>query len=207
VSVICNKIEQDRSGGGAFREKYARPEVHVEAGSAYFSQAFGESLALVADLELHDLTRVQLRTQSIAALLGNARDEYCLADRMDSETGLGDYHWNLLQQQATEVGGFVQVLRDARGQGFVAITDAEIALLVAALDKGSYADLTNVYLSEVDAIVALVDSHVNSSNDTDAVAWQEFAWRLNTLFSRAMGLGQAIAIINTYMFRVATVQP
>lgn len=211
MSLICNTQQEEQLASpnvhGEWSGIYARNEVHIEAAAAYFARAFGEALSLVADLELHDVRRAELRIQSIATILSNALDEYSESARMDQETGLGKHHQKLLVEAAAKVGGFDVVLREARTRGFINVTNEQITELTVALEQ-SYANLMDVYLREVGAIADLANLVSARPLGGDAIAWQELAWKLCSAFSRAMGLGQAIAVLNTYTLRaVPSTQP
>lgn len=201
MSSVCNKVQRSAEADD-WSATYARNEVHVEAGSAHFSHAFAAVLGLVGDIELHDLQRGKLRLRSIAGTLERAIDEYRTSITMDRETGLDEHHVRFLHDAAEPIGGLEAVLLDARSHQLVGVTDEQVGSLVSALSQGGYAALMDVYLDEVQAISRMV-SATSCPDEQDIVAWQELTWKLMTSFSRAMALGQAIAVLNTYTLRAS----
>jgi len=208
MSLICNvQIEITGEPGGnsaQWSSVYESNEEYIESGSAFFSQAFAEALALVSDLELHDVGRAWLRLEAISALLSDALEQYEASVELDSQTGLGDYHEARLREVGVNFDGFRRTLAEARSQDLVAISDERIDSIARILDDHGYAQLLGVYIDRVRDIRSLVAPRplaFKPGDTIDAVVWQELGWKLTTRFARAIEIGQAIAILNTFMLR------
>jgi hypothetical protein len=214
MALICNTQPQfapnghrdalrEEEASGGWWKVYLGGEHHIESGSAYFSQAFAEALGLVSDLELHDLGRAGLRLRTMAILLEHALQQYDAAMEFGAQTGLTEHHERKLQEAGLDSGGIRQVLSEAQGRGLLSKDDERTELLTATFDRTGYPGLMSLYTGKVREIHELTVA-LGSSGESgdDMVWWQELGWKLMTLFTQTLGVGQAIAILNIFTFRL-----
>lgn len=205
MALICNVQRQPDlpAGQGAAASEaslYLDNERYIEAGSAYFGQAFAEALGLTSDIELHNLEGAGLRLRSIASLLEYALRQYEAAVEFGSRSGLNEYHERKLREAGLDPKGVRQVLGEALSRGFLMEDDEQVA---ATFDRKSYSGLMSLYIGRVREIHTLTASMTESEKpEDDAVAWQELAWKLTTLFAQTLEVGKAIAILNIFTFRL-----
>lgn len=215
MAVICNVVVQSPSGslsldpslaetvGQEWRELYLNNEPNIESGSAYFSQAFAEAAGVTSDLELHDPRSAGLKLQSISFLLSRALEQYEAAVKFESWTGLSEYHERRLREAGLDLEGVRRVLHEAQDKGFLSGGEDRLESLALTFDREGYSALTRLYL---DRVRHLRDLTTAASGDLatggDLVAWQELGWKLIARFSQAAEIGQAMAILNTFTFRL-----
>jgi len=207
MTLICNVKEQiSNSGQGASAgdtSLYLDSERHVEAGSAYFGQAFAEALGLISDIELHNPEGAGLRLQSIASLLDYALRQYEASMEFGSKSGLIEYHERKLREGGLDPEGIRHVLDVAHSRGFLMQDDEWIEALTATFGRMGYSGLMSLYTGRVRDIHNLAVTMSESEKpEGNAVAWQELGWKLATLFAQALEIGKAIAILNTLTFRL-----
>jgi hypothetical protein len=184
---------------------YLDSERHIEAGSAYFGQAFAEALGLISDIELHNPQGAGLRLQSIASLLDYALRQYDVSMEFGSKSGLIEYHERKLRESGLDLeGGIRQVLDVAHSRGFLMQNNERIEALIATFGRMGYSGLMSLYIERVRDIHNLAVTMMSESEkpENDAVAWQELGWKLTTLFAQTLEIGKAIAILNTLTFRL-----
>jgi len=210
MALVCNTVlsRQARSTSGqaataSEASLHLDNERYIEAGSAYFGQAFAEALGLISDLELHNPERAGLRLRSIASLLEYALGQYEASVEFGSRSGLNEYHERKLRDAGLDREGVRQVLREALSHGFLMEDDERIETLAANFDQIGYSDLMGLYIRRVREIHDLTAT-VSEGGEPgdDAVAWQELGWKLTTLFAQTLEVGKAIAILNTLTFRL-----
>jgi hypothetical protein len=204
--MICNTTE-----ASTFRQVstasdaplYLSSERHIEAGAAYFGQAFTEALSLISDIELHNPQGAELRLQSITSLLDCALRQYETAMESGSKSKLIEYHERKLLQGGLDPKGIRQVLDAAHSRGFLMQDDERIETLTATFVETGYSGLMSLYTGKVQDIRDLAVTMSESTKPEDnAVAWQELGWKLSTLFAQTLEIGKAIAILNTLTFRL-----
>jgi hypothetical protein len=207
VSVICNKVEESLLGEQEKAKAYERDsEKHIESGSAYFAQAFAEALGLVSDVELHDPHRAELRLRSMDILIIHALKEYDKAGRIDTQTGLTEYHERALREAGLDFEGVRRVLLEAGQRDLLSANEQLVDSVAKTFDQEGYQGLMNLYLDKVHSLHSLIGSAAVAMEDraaSNGVAWQELGWKLITLFSQAHEVGQAIAVLNTFTYRIS----
>lgn len=178
-------------------------ERFIESGSAYFAQAFAEVLGLVSDLELHDPRGAELKLRSMAFLLDRALEQYEAAVEFESQTGLSESHERKLREAGLDLEGVRQVLSEAQTRRLLSGGDERIEILATTFDRMGYPGLMSLYIGMVREIHDLVTVSVGTEEPgNDGVAWQELGWKLTTLFAQTLEVGQAIAILNIFTFRL-----
>src|SRR5215217_2965341 len=115
MALICNVSRPEeplppdalehRNSAARWDDLYRINEGFIESGSAYFSQAFAETLGLVSDIELHDLEQGQLRFACIRELLGHSMEQYKTCLELDERSGLGDHHEARLRSLGLDMRG------------------------------------------------------------------------------------------------------
>jgi|SRR5215203_3782849 len=202
MALICNVVKQEEMR----TEVYDVSEKHIESGSAYFAQAFAEALGLVSDLELHDLYRAELRLGSMNALITYALEEYDRAAGIFEQTGLRDYHERMLHEAGLDLEGTRRTLTEAGTRNLLPADEQLVESVARTFDQEGYQGLTNLYLDKVRIIQRLVSSPAVTAEmgaPSNGVAWQELGWKLVTLFTQAIEVGQAIAVLNTFTSRLS----
>lgn len=185
---------------------YDDSERYIESGSAYFAQAFAEALGLTSDLELHDPYRAELRLRSMDVLIAHALQEYDGALRLYEQTGLNDFHERKLREAGLDFEGTRHILLEAGDRDLLPANEQLINSVAKTFDQVGYQGLMNLYLDKVRSIHRLVGSPsvtVEPGAARNDVAWQELGWKLITLFTQAIQVGQAIAVLNTFTFRMS----
>jgi len=80
-----------------------------------------------------------------------------------------------------------------------------IETIALNFDRSGHSGLMSLYVSKVRVIHELaVTAGDTDTRQYDGVASQELGWRLTSLFSDALEVGKAIAVINTFTFRLPT---
>lgn len=205
MASICNTVATTKGGAGGTASDvslYLDSERYIEAGSAYFGQAFAEVLGLISDIELHNPEGAGLRLQSIASLLDYALRQYEASMEFGSKSGLIEYHDRKLREGGLDPEGIRRVLDVAHSRGFLMQNDERIEALTATFGRTGYSGLMSLYTGRVRDIHNLAVTMSESEKPDDAVAWQERAWKLATLFAQTLEIGKAIAILNTLTFRL-----
>jgi hypothetical protein len=206
MALICNTVQnilRDKTVNGESSKVDLDHERYIESGSAYFAQAFAEALGLVSDLELHNPERAGLRLQSMTFLLDHALKQYEDAVEFGSQTGLSEYHERRLRESGLNLAGSRQVLNEAQSRGFIRENGELVEMLAATFDRKGYSGLMSLYIGRVRELRDLiVDIGESEKLGADAVAWQELAWKLTTLFAQTLEVGKAIAILNILTFRL-----
>jgi hypothetical protein len=113
MALVCNKKVEVAPAASSEASLYLDAEHYIEAGSAYFGQAFGEALGLIADIELHNREGAGLRLGSIASLLEHALRQYETAVEKGLNSGLDQYHDQKLREAGLEPHGVRRVLTEA----------------------------------------------------------------------------------------------
>lgn len=204
MSVICNKRQDTKKrppSNVGIGNVYLENESYVESGSAYFAQAFAESICLLSDLELHDPGRASLRLKATDFLLASAQKQYESALASGSTTGLNKYHEDMLRRAGLDFEKACRVLIEARRLGFLQADDQQIETLASTFNHVGYVGLMNLYMGKVREIRDLIAQQEEPGHN--AVEWQELGWKLTTLFIEAIKVGKAIAILNTLTFRLS----
>jgi hypothetical protein len=197
MALICNVQTQENHTGGDWGEIYRKNEGFIESGSAYFSQAFAETLGLVSDIELHNLEQAQLRLGSIQALLIHSLEQYRTSLDVDDRTGLASHHESTLRRGLPDLRSVEQALSSGRTNGYIAGNDQFIRRFSSTFHEEGYRALMNSYVEMVASIQVSV-----SAGLTEQVAdWQGFTWQLTSGFSEAMMFGQCIAVMNAVVYR------
>jgi hypothetical protein len=209
MSSICNTRPTVNAGQGANATDaslYLENEHYTEAGSAYFGQAFAEALNLSSDIELHNPEGAWLRLQSIASLLDYALRQYHASMEFGCKSGLIAHHERKLRAAGLNSKGVCNVLAAAYNRGFSMQTDEQIDRFSIAFEQKGYSGLMDLYMGEVQNIYDLITATTKDSEkrDSDSVAWQELVWKLTTSFAQTLEIGKAIAIINTFTFRLSS---
>jgi len=205
--AICNvKVEAlHEIDGGPLTEwdrLYFSNEHRIESGSAFFAQAFADALGVVTDLELHDPAGAELKLQSITFLLERALEQYEAAQEFESWTGLSEFHERRLREAGLNFEGVCRVLGEAANRTLLGSGAPQIESLATTFEEMGYAGLSNRYLARVREIRDLTASITAGDAPRDGVAWQELGWKLIALFTTALEIGQAMAILNTFTFRL-----
>jgi len=205
MALICNRQQQGpaREASASDASLYLDNERYVEAGSAYFAQAFAEALTLISDVELHNIEGAELRLRSISSLLDYALRQYEAAVEFGTKSGLNEYHERKLRKAGLDREGARQVLGEALNCGFSTEDDKRTEMLAAKFDQIDYSGLMHLYIKRVRELhdFAFSASEGQKLAD-DAVAWQELGWKITTSFTQTLELGKAIAILNTLTFRL-----
>jgi len=213
MALICNvpKVEQelhqsvagDSRVSGEWWKVYLGNEQYIESGAAYFAQAFAEALGIVTALELHDPRGAELKISSIAYLLERALEQYEAAVEFSARSGLGEFHERRLREAGLDLGGVRQVLTEARNRDLLGMGDERIDMIAATFARVGYPGLMSHYTGKVREIYDLVASmRATGGPGDDAIAWQELGWKLTALFTQALEVGQAIAVLNCLTSRL-----
>jgi len=205
MSLVCNVEQQTlpptSQTSDPWADVYRENEKFVESGSAYFSQAFAEALGLVADIELHDVQRAELRLQAMSALLAAAMEQYERGMDIDSQTGLLKHHEERLREIGLNREGTTHTLEVGRQSGFIGLSDSHIHDIASILTESGYGVLMSRYLEMVQSIETLVDSEMHQQPDSTQRDWQGAGWRITTAFTATAQFGQAIAVVNAAAYR------
>jgi hypothetical protein len=198
MALICNvQTQENHSTGGDWDELYSKNEGFIESGSAYFSQAFAETLGLVSDIELHNLEQAQLRLGSIRALLLHSLEQYRTSLDVDDRTGLANHHESTLRRELPDRRSIEQALSSGRANGYIAGNDEFIRRFSSEFHEEGYRALMNSYVD----MVACIEALVNAGSTEPIVDWQGFTWQLTSGFSETMMFGQCIAVMNAVVYR------
>jgi hypothetical protein len=139
-------------------------------------------------------------------LITHALKEYDGALRLYEQTGLGDYHERQLREAGLDFEGTRHVLLEAGNRDLLPANEQLINNVATTFDQVGYQGLLNLYLDKVRSIHRLVGSPsvtVEPGAISNGVAWQELGWKLITLFTQAIQIGQAIAVLNTFTGRMS----
>jgi hypothetical protein len=202
--MVCNTATIDNRPTASASEQslYLDSEHYIEAGSAYFSQAFGEVLGSLSELELHNIFAARLKLQSAQSLLTYAVEQYRTSLDFAARSGLAEGHEKKLREAGLDGRRCRVVLSIACDRGFLLNDEPVFELIEGAFDKSGYAGLMHLYINKVEEISELISTH--SPIASDAVAWQELSWKLTSSFSRALEFGKAIAVLNIFSLRIPT---
>jgi hypothetical protein len=139
-------------------------------------------------------------------LITHALKEYDGALRLYEQTGLSDYHERKLREAGLDFEGTRYILLEAGNRDLLPANEQLINNVATTFDQVGYQGLMNLYLDKVRNIHRLVGSlsvTVEPGAISNGVAWQELGWKLITLFTQAIQIGQAIAVLNTFTGRVS----
>ncbi|MCA9863262.1 MAG: hypothetical protein KC432_09585 [Thermomicrobiales bacterium] len=209
MALICNTVEMHvHPEGGDYAttewtKLYLSNEHRIESGSAFFAHAFAEALGIVSALELRDPDSAELKLDSIVFLLDRALEQYAAAAEFEAWTGLNAYHERRLREAGLGFAGVSRVLEEAAKRNLLSVGAQRIEAVAHTFEADGYAGLTDQYLELVRAIRAVaLEASASGITPKTAVAWQELGWKLTALFSSALEIGQAMAILNTFTFRL-----
>jgi hypothetical protein len=204
MTKVCNRVAARGQVFKSEEEKalYLDSEHYIEAGSAYFVRAFAEVLGMTSDLELHNLEGAELRLRSTASLLEHALRQYETAVESGAKSGVNQYHDRKLREAGLDSKGASQVLSEAVSRGFLMDNDERIETFATDFDRMGCSGLMSLFIKGVWEIHNLVVTMSESETpERDVVAWQELSWKLMTLFTQALEIGKAIAVLNIFTFR------